>query len=54
MTQQRLTMDNKQKLDFILKLERRDKRRKILIGILIVIVVGGLLIYSQFMNLQTL
>jgi len=45
-------MDNKQKIDFILKLERRDKRKKILIGVLIILLVGAGLIYSQYKNLE--
>ena len=47
-------MDNKQRLDFILKLERRDKRRKILIGILIILLVGAGLIFSQYKNLEVM
>lgn len=45
-------MDNKQKLEFLLKLERRDKRRKVLIAVIVVLIVGAGLIFSQYKNLS--
>lgn len=47
-------MDNKQKLEFILKLERRDKRRKIYWLVLAIIIIGGMLIYAQYRNFQAI
>jgi len=43
-------MNNKQRLNYILQLERHDKIKKIVIGVTIVLVMGGLLIYSQYKN----
>lgn len=45
-------MDNNQKIEFLLKLERRDKRRKILIAVLIIATIGGGMVFSQYMNLS--
>jgi len=45
-------MDNKQKLDFILTLERRDKRKKIIIGVVITLVIGAAMIFSQYKNMS--
>jgi len=47
-------MDNKQKLEFILKLERRDKRRRIFWVVLAIIIIGGMLIYAQYRNFQAI
>ena len=45
-------MDNKQKLEFILKLERRDKRRRIIWLVLAIFLIGGMLVYAQYRNFQ--
>ena len=46
-------MDNNQKLDLIVKLERRAKRRKIIAGIVIALLAGSIMIYSQYKNLES-
>ena len=40
-------MDNKQKLEFILKLERRARLKRIIIGIIIVLLMGAAIVYLQ-------
>ena len=45
-------MKNDAKLEFLLKLERRDRRRKIIIGVIVVLLLGAGLIYSQIQNLS--
>ena len=47
-------MDNNQRIEFLLKLERRDKRRKIIIGLIIVLLIGAGLIFAQIKNFATL
>ena len=43
-------MNNQQKLEFILNLERKAKRKRQLIGFLLIGILGALIIFAQFMN----
>lgn len=45
-------MDNNQKLDFILRYERKRKIKRLLIAALIFIFAGSVLIYSQYKNFE--
>ncbi len=46
-------MDNKQRLEFILKLERKAKRKKIIIAVAVVAWLGFALIYAQVHHFES-
>ncbi len=45
-------MDNNQKIDQLFKFERRAKRKKIILGVLSIILVGSLMFYLQYENFE--
>jgi len=45
-------MDINQKLNYILQLKRRDKIKKIIFGVVIVVVIGLGMIFSQYKNMS--
>ena len=47
-------MDNNQKLAFIMQLERKRKIKRIAMGIVILLVFGGLMIFFQIKNFQNI
>jgi len=44
-------MDNKAKLEFLLKLQRREKQKRIVFVILFILLLGVGIIYSQVKNM---
>jgi len=45
-------MDNNQKLNYIVQLERRAKIKIIIIGVVVVVVIGLGMIFSQYKNMS--
>jgi hypothetical protein len=43
-------MNNKEKLEFLLKLQRRDRNRRIIIGIIFIAILGAASLFTFYDN----
>ncbi len=43
-----MPMDNRQKLDLVVRMQRRARFRRVAVGVVIVLLAGVVLVYSQY------
>lgn len=43
-----MPMDNRQKLDLVVRMQRRARLRRIAVGALVIVLAGVVLVYSQY------